>query len=133
VTVYGSDPNNSNATQWLPGTAIYHYDANGNLTQVNDGDGTASYNRIVSYQTNLLGQVLNRSETNYGVAGAQRRFFYLNGEAVGDVGTDALPSDIDYAQQLAPLTTTQMPRLLPAGKCRLQSGRDRCQRSRGGG
>ncbi|MBP2161596.1 MULTISPECIES: putative adhesin [Asticcacaulis] len=79
------------------GTATYSYDANGNLSQVND----AGVSRVVTYQTDSFGQVLSRKETNSGNKGAYRNFFYLEGHVVGDVGNDLLASQTDYAQQLA--------------------------------
>jgi len=45
--------------------------------------------------------VPTRKETDNGSAGVYRNFFYLNGQSVGDVGTDQLASGVDYAQQMA--------------------------------
>ncbi len=78
------------------GTTSYSYDVNGNLTQVSD----TAVSRVVTYTTDVFGQVLVRQETNIGVAGASRTFFYLNGRTLGDIGTDKLSRDVDYAQQL---------------------------------
>ncbi len=100
VTVTGTDPDNGNTSQWLPGNATYRYDADGNLTQVVDGASNGVH-RTVDYITDAYGQVLFRQETDYSVAMAQRTFFYLNGRVVGDVGNDQLDSRVDYAQALA--------------------------------
>lgn len=97
TTVNGTDPSNPNATQWQPGNAAYSYDINGNMTQVNDG----GVGRVINYQVDSFGQVLSRRETDNGNAGVYRNFFYLNGQVVGDVGTDQLVSQIDYAQQMS--------------------------------
>ncbi len=78
------------------GTATYTYDANGFLVNFND----TAVSRTIGYQNDAMGQVVTRQEYNSGVAGARRSFFYLNGQMVGDRGTDQLASQIDYAQQL---------------------------------
>ncbi len=54
----------------------------------------------MTYQNDVYGQIVTRQETNSGAPGVRRNFFYLNGHAIGDRGTDLLPSQIDYAQQL---------------------------------
>jgi YD repeat-containing protein len=97
TTVTGSDPSNPNSNQWAAGNATYSYDQNGNMTQVND----TGVGRVVTYQDDSFGQVLARRETDNGTAGIYRNFFYLNGQTIGDVGTDQLTSQIDYNQQMA--------------------------------
>jgi len=79
------------------GNATYSYDQNGNLASVND----SGVNRVITYQTDSFGQVLARKETDSGAAGVYRNFFYLNGQTIGDVGTDRLAGSVDYAQQMA--------------------------------
>ncbi|WP_209725729.1 MULTISPECIES: LysM peptidoglycan-binding domain-containing protein [Asticcacaulis] len=78
------------------GNATYSYDANGNLSQVTD----AGVNRVVTYQTDSFGQVLSRKQTDNGVKGIWRNFFYLEGNVVGDVGSDGVANQLDYSQQL---------------------------------
>ena len=51
------------------GQASYAYDANGNLSQVND----SGVGRVVTYQTDSFGQVLSRKETSNGQKGAYRK------------------------------------------------------------
>ncbi len=100
TTITGNDPNNPSNNSWPAGNASYSYDVNGNLTQVAD----TGIGRTVTYQTDSFGQVLTRKETDtyngLNTKGAYRNFFYLNGHVVGDVGTDQLTSQVDYAQQL---------------------------------
>jgi YD repeat-containing protein len=85
------------------GSSVYSYDAEGYLYKLED----TGANRKIFYQTNMFGQVLARKEWNMSgqtgnyLSGAGREFFYLNGNAIGDIGTDALANRIDYAQQLA--------------------------------
>ncbi|WP_443751362.1 glycohydrolase toxin TNT-related protein [Asticcacaulis solisilvae] len=91
TTISNSDPNSG------AGNASYIYDVNGNQSEADD----TAIHRVMKYQTDSFGQVLTRKESVNGIAGAYRTFFYLNGHVVGDVGTDQLASQVDYAQQLA--------------------------------
>ena len=111
VKINGTDPSNANADAWKPGVAAYSYDNAGNLIKVQDGgiidaaNNTNGINRTVTYLNNVFGEIMVRSETNvvslHDIVGAHRNFFYLNGLAIGDAGNDQLPSEIDYAEQLA--------------------------------
>ncbi|MBI3899425.1 MAG: LysM peptidoglycan-binding domain-containing protein [Gammaproteobacteria bacterium] len=100
VTIKGDA---KDVASWKPGTTTYKYDANGHLRELYDH----VQDRTIRYVNNHLGQVMKRyqSEVEIQVAHPKepiiRRFFYLNGIAIGDVGTDKVPSRIDYAQVLA--------------------------------
>ncbi|MBP2159711.1 YD repeat-containing protein [Asticcacaulis solisilvae] len=54
---------------WDDGQASYAYDANGNLSQVND----SGVGPVVTYQTDSFGQVLSRKETSNSQKGAYRK------------------------------------------------------------
>ena len=88
---------------WQPGSSTYQYDANGHIKKLYD----AQAKRTLEYVNNQNGQVLKRYETvNNNPVGLPpqtelRKFYYMNGVGIGDVGKDNAPSRVDYAQSLA--------------------------------
>ncbi len=90
------------ADGWQPGTSTYQYDSDGHIKQVFDSQA----NRTLSYINNHLGQILKRYQIDREAGGSDkppviRRFYFLNGIGIGEVGTDKIPSRVDYAQSLA--------------------------------
>jgi YD repeat-containing protein len=88
--------------RWDTGTSTFSYDSNGHTTQVYDHVDE----RTQDYISNHTGQILKRYQIDQAEDGTLedpviRRFYYLNGVGIGDVGTDEIDSRKDYAQILA--------------------------------
>lgn len=87
---------------WRPGTSTYRYDANGHIVQLYDSQA----DRTLNYVNNHNGQALKRYQIDHELFASDRppvirRFYFLNGVAIGDVGNDNVLSRVDYAQMLA--------------------------------
>jgi YD repeat-containing protein len=87
---------------WRPGESRYKYDSNGHIKEVYDSQAF----RTIQYVNNHNGQVLKRSQIDRELSGSDkppviRQFYVLNDVSIGDVGTDNVPSRVDYAQVLA--------------------------------
>src|SRR5690606_25242104 len=91
--------------RWQPGTAVYHYDVNGHLRQVEDEQG----GRVVDFVNNAQGQILRREESRYDSSFTissygtlqyteKANLFYLNGIVIGEVNTSG-PSRQDYRSE----------------------------------
>lgn len=113
ITLRGTDPSNPNAVYWKPGLSDFTYDVNGHLKQVNAyNDGTLANTRqnlkTLKYTSDQYGQVLRR-DTLTGTTqrlGLAQRYYYLNGQLIGDVSNNG-PTNISYAEQLAQRGTPQ--------------------------
>lgn len=96
------DATAENVRGWRDGTSTYSYDSNGHIEHLYDSQAR----RSIDYVNNFNGQVLKRYQIDHQPNGSDRppeirRFYYLNGRGIGDVGTDGVESRIDYAQSLA--------------------------------
>jgi YD repeat-containing protein len=110
-----SQATNVNAEGWEPGRTDHYYDVNGHLVRVDDfAAGQADTGRTIDYITNAQGLILQRNQIgggtqtpggiNGGNAGTYRRFYYIDGHRVGDVGNDAQTDGalrVSYAEALA--------------------------------
>lgn len=90
--------------RWRNGVSDFIYDVNGHVQKVYDHE----VQRTINYINNQNGQTLKRFEytgnvlNNIGAAkpAVIRDFYYFNGYAIGDQGTDKVASRVDYAQTL---------------------------------
>jgi YD repeat-containing protein len=104
-TISGYNPVlEGNNGQWAPGVSSLKYDVNGHLVSATDAGkdgtvGTADDIRF-AYITNAQGVVLRRDQYYGSSVAKTRSYYYLNGQAVGDVGNDG-DTLKDYAQTLS--------------------------------
>lgn len=77
----------------------HDYDINGNRIRVSDNEKNLS----TFYVNNHAGKVMERRKLDMdtGATRSYRRFYYANDNGVGDIGSDGIPSQVDYGQRLA--------------------------------
>jgi YD repeat-containing protein len=85
-----------NNSLWKPGYSDLSYDVNGHLSGAVDRVG----NRSFTYVNDAQGQIMLRDEIAGGSVNRVERFYYVDGERVGDVSNDG-PSLTDYVTALA--------------------------------
>ncbi|MFC5473581.1 HNH endonuclease [Paraherbaspirillum soli] len=122
IQVFGTDLMNLEARIWGGGRSDFKYDVNGHLQQVNgydtDGKGNTTSNlpsRTMVYTSDEYGQVLRRNELSSGSLGVAQRYYYLNGQLIGDVSNNG-PSNVSYAEELARRDAQQLPSIYRYGK-----------------
>jgi hypothetical protein len=105
ITLRGTDPANPNAVYWKPGLSDFTYDVNGHVKQVHSfNEGTMSNTlqnaKTLTYTSDQYGQVLRRDMMIGATLGLTQRYYYLNGQLIGDISNNG-PTNISYAEQLA--------------------------------
>jgi YD repeat-containing protein len=97
ITLQGYNPAlKGNNSLWKPGMSHYTYDANGHLNGAID----EAANRSFRYVNNAQGLILKRDQMIGQSFDKWHRYYYVNGNGVGEVGNDG-DTSVDYAQQLA--------------------------------
>ncbi|AMO95565.1 lysM domain protein [Collimonas fungivorans] len=115
IQIRGNDPANPNAWRWGTGLSDFQYDVNGHLKQVkaHEADnkgvdiGNPLTSRILSYTSDQYGQVLRRDDLRAGRLNLAQRYYYMNGQLIGDVSNNG-PSNISYAEEMAQRGTQQV-------------------------
>lgn len=105
ITLRGTDPANPNAVYWKPGLSDFTYDVNGHIKQVHSfNEGTMSNSlqnaKTLKYTSDQYGQVLRRDMMIGATLGLTQRYYYLNGQLIGDISNNG-PTNISYAEQQA--------------------------------
>ncbi|HPN02244.1 MAG TPA: LysM peptidoglycan-binding domain-containing protein [Methylotenera sp.] len=85
-----------NNSLWKPGYSDLKYDINGHLTSAVDRVG----NRSFSYTNDAQGRILVRQEQAGSSVNKLHRYYYIDGQRVGDIGNDG-SNPTDYLSAIA--------------------------------